>query len=39
MYLPENATRQPGKAYAINKKGSGTAVTVVDGTRVVAMRY
>ena len=38
MYLAENPTPQPGKAYAINKKSIGTAVTVVDGTRV-AMRY
>ena len=38
MYFAENMTPQPGKFYAINKKGSDTVVTVVDGTSV-AMRY
>ena len=38
MNLTENATPQPGKTYAINKKGSDTVVTVADGTSV-AMRY
>ena len=38
MKLTENATPQPGKTYAINKKGSDTVVTLVDGTNV-AMRY
>ena len=38
MNLTGNATPQPGKTYAINKKGSDTVVTVVDGTSV-ATRY
>ena len=38
MNLTENATPQPGKTYAINKKGSDTVVTLVDGSNV-AMRY
>ena len=39
MQLVENVIPpQPGKTYAINKKGSDTVVTLVDGTNV-AMRY
>jgi hypothetical protein len=38
MKLTENATPQPGKTYAINKKGSDTVISLVDGTKV-AMRY
>ena len=34
MYFAENMTPQPGKTYAINKKGSDTVVTL-DGTKVV----
>ena len=37
MYTAENVIPQPGKTYAINKKGSDTVVTL-DGTNVV-MRY
>ena len=36
MYL-QNVIPQPGKTYTINKKGSDTVVTLVDGTNV-AMR-
>jgi hypothetical protein len=39
MYLSENVLPpQPGKTYAINKKGSDTVITVVDGSAHVAMR-
>ena len=37
MYFAENVTPQPGKTYAINKKGSDAVVTA-DGTNV-AMRH
>ena len=38
MYFTENMTPQPGKTYAINKKGSDSVVTLVDGSNV-AMRH
>ena len=39
MKVTENAIPQPGKTYAINKKGSDAVVTLVDGTNVAMRRW